>query len=61
MRYFTPNPVILDVTLKMPVTPVILLYNLYSLRPACWTGNAEYNGSLPLGAPWLYHNHNDQR
>ena len=35
MRYFTPNLVILDVTLKMPVTPVILLYNLCSLRPAC--------------------------
>ena len=35
MRYFTPNLVILDVTLKSPVTPVILLYNLYSLQPAC--------------------------
>ena len=31
MRYFTPNLVILDVTLMMPVTPVIfyIVYDLF--------------------------------
>ena len=57
MRYFTPNLVILDVTLKMPVTPVILLYNLYSLGPFFWGWQHWIwwisSGGSPLAQPQL--------